>query len=103
MRSTAIGAPGWTACATSPTVSFRATVTGPNTANLTTWSSDNFNTVFITSGPVTLNDNGAQLEVFPNTSPFMIQSCAFVQYLGAFQPPRSAAVAANSNLIELAP
>ena len=86
-----------------PTVSFRATVTGPTAANLTAWSSDNFQTTFVTSGPVNLNGDGAQLEVFPNTSPFMIQSCAFVQYLGAFQPQRSADTALADGIPELAP
>lgn len=86
------------------TVSFRATVTSATAASLTAWSSDNFQTAHPTAGAVNLNDGGAQLEIFPNTSPFMIQSCAFVQYLGAYQRPRNAAGTAASEvpLIDLA-
>jgi hypothetical protein len=87
-----------------PTVSFRAAVTSATNANLTAWSTDNFQTINLVSGAVNLNSDGAQLEIFPNSPPFSILSCQFVQYLGAFQPPRSADVAALADDIpELAP
>ena len=78
-----------------PTVSFAATVTDADDASLLAWSSDNFQTSFPTAGSVELTDGGRQLVVFPNTSPFMIQGCSFVQYLGNFVPTRSAAAAAD--------
>lgn len=86
-----------------PTVSFSANVTNATSAALVAWSSDNFQTSRPTSGSVTLTNNGAQLVVFPDNPPFMIQGCNFVQYLGAYQAPRSAAErAAAGDLIDLA-
>lgn len=77
------------------TVGFTASITQPTSATLTGWSSDDFRTVHPVAGAVRLNDDGRQLEVFPNSPPFSIQSCQFVQYLGAYQRPRSAAIAAE--------
>ncbi|MBX3024794.1 hypothetical protein KF840_07775 [bacterium] len=86
-----------------PTVSFSANVTSATTATLVAWSSDDFQTSRPTTGSVTLNNNGAQLVVFPDNPPFMIQSCNFVQYLGAYQAPRRAAErAADGGVIDLA-
>ncbi len=84
-----------------PTVSFRANVTSSTAASLTAWSSNNFQTSNPVAGAVNLNSGGAQLEVFPNTSPFMIQGCSFVQYLGAFQAPRNVAAASDETVPEL--
>lgn len=67
-----------------PTVAFSARVDGASAATLTGWSTDNFATIRPTAGSVQLTNDGQQLVVFPNTSPFMIQSCAFVQYNGSF-------------------
>jgi len=67
-----------------PTVAFSARVDGVSAATLTGWSTDNFATVRPTTGSVQLTNDGQQLVIFPNTSPFMIQSCAFVQYNGSF-------------------
>ncbi|MFN8644105.1 MAG: hypothetical protein U0802_21535 [Candidatus Binatia bacterium] len=75
-----------------PTVSFAANVTDASNARLTAWSSDGFQTSRATSGSVQLTGGGAQLVVFPDNPPFMIQGCNFVQYLGGFVPTRSAAV-----------
>ncbi|HSP99399.1 MAG TPA: hypothetical protein VL049_19425, partial [Candidatus Dormibacteraeota bacterium] len=77
-----------------PTVRFSANVTSATAANLTVWSSDNFQTSRLVTGIVTLNSNGQQLVIFPDNSPFMIQGCSFVQYLGAYQSSRSAGTAA---------
>ena len=74
-----------------PTVSFAANVTDANNARLTAWSTDNFQTSRVTAGSVQLTGGGAVLDVFPNTPPFEIQSCAFVQYLGSFVPTRNTA------------
>lgn len=73
-----------------PTVSFAANVIDATHAALTAWSSNNFQTSGPVAGSVRLNGGGAQLEVFPNTSPFMIQGCAFVQYLGDYVSARGA-------------
>jgi hypothetical protein len=74
-----------------PTVSFSANVTQGSRATLTGWSTDNFQTVRIVTGAVRLNDDRRQLEVFPDSSPFFIGDCAFVQYLGEFQNAAAAA------------
>ncbi len=71
-------------------VRFAAQRATANRADLTGWSADNFQTVKPVAGQVELNGSGAELEVFPNDSPFMIQGCSFVQYLGAYLPPRAA-------------
>jgi len=84
-----------TGIANPPTVSFSANVTQGSRATLTGWSSDNFQTTHPVAGAVRLNDDRKQLEVFPDTSPFSIAGCQFVQYLGAYQRPRSAADAAS--------
>ena len=86
-----------------PTVSFAANVRSATAADLTAWSSDNFQTSHPTSGDLNLNSGGEQLLVFPDNPPFMIQGCNFVQYLGEFIPPRSAAAAQPGSPIELAP
>ncbi|MEO8604288.1 MAG: hypothetical protein ABI629_17065 [bacterium] len=62
-------------------------------ANLTAWSSNNFQTVHPVAGRVELQGSGDQLIVFPNDPPFMIQSCNFVQYVGDYVQPRSASAA----------
>ena len=85
------------------TVSFSANVTNSTAAALTAWSSDNFQSATPVTGIVTLNSNGQQLVVFPDNSPFMIQGCSFVQYLGAYQRPRSAAAAAVDDSGRLIP
>lgn len=77
-----------------PTVSFAANVTQGSRATLTAWSTDNFQNANPVGGSVRLNDDRRQLEVFPNSPPFSIAGCQFVQYLGAYQRPRSAADAA---------
>lgn len=84
-----------TGIADPPTVSFSANVTQGSRATLTGWSTNDFQTVNPTSGSVRLNDDRQQLEVFPNSPPFSIAGCQFVQYLGAYQRPRSAADAAS--------
>lgn len=66
-----------------PTVRFAAVVDSATTAHLTAWSSDDFQTTFITAGQVQLN-NGTQLVIFPNDSPFMIRGCNFVRYAGDY-------------------
>jgi hypothetical protein len=81
-----------------PTVSFRATVTSATTATLTTWSTDNFQTAMTLTGSVTLNNNGEQLVIFPDSPPFNILGCPFVQYLGANQRTRSAAADSDGRL-----
>jgi hypothetical protein len=77
-----------------PTVRFRADVTDDTNAALTAWSSDNFQTVRITSGSVQLTGGGEGLVVFPDDPPFMIRGCNFVQYLGAYVAPGRAGNAA---------
>lgn len=67
-----------------PAVYFAAQVNSATTASLNSWSTDNFQTAHPTAGNVNLTGNGSQLVVFPNDSPFMILSCNFVQYTGAF-------------------
>jgi hypothetical protein len=74
-------------------VRFRATRDTASRANLTAWSTNNFQTVNPTAGSVTLQDDGEQLIVFPNNPPFMIQGCNFVQYVGDYVRPRSASAA----------
>jgi hypothetical protein len=66
-------------------VSFRAAVTSATHADLIAWSTDGFSTTNPIQGAVNLNNDGAQLEIFPNSPQFSIQGCPFVQYLGAFQ------------------
>jgi len=65
-------------------VFFSARVDTATSATLTGWSSDNFQTTRPTAGSVQLTNNGQQLVIFPNDPPFMILSCNFVQYNGAF-------------------
>lgn len=86
-----------------PTVSFAANVVDQNDATLVAWSSDNFQTSHPTAGSVELTDAGGQLVIFPNDSPFMIQGCSFVQYIGEYVPPRSTAARMNPAIPELAP
>lgn len=74
-----------------PTVSFSANVTQGSRATLTGYSFDNFQNVTLIAGSVRLNEDRRELEVFPNTSPFNINGCAFVQYLGEFQNAGAAA------------
>lgn len=91
-----------TGIADPPTVSFSANVTQGSRATLTGWSPDNFQTVNPVAGSVRLNDDRRELEVFPNSTPFSINSCPFVQYLGAYQRPRSAADAASDEAVSAA-
>jgi hypothetical protein len=66
-------------------VSFSAHVDSATSATLCAWSTDGFQTrTTFTAGALQLNSGGAQLEIFPNSSPFMIQGCPFVQYLGDY-------------------
>jgi hypothetical protein len=74
-------------------VRFRAQRDTASRANLTAWSSNNFQTVNPVAGSVSLEDDGEQLIVFPNNPPFMIQGCNFVQYVGDYVRPRSASAA----------
>jgi hypothetical protein len=67
-----------------PTVLFAAVVDSPTSAHLTAWSSDSFQTTRVTSGQVELAASGEQLVIFPDDPPFMIQSCNFVRYAGAY-------------------
>jgi len=65
-------------------VYFSATVTSPTSANLTAWSTDNFQSANQTAGQVQLLQSGAQLVIFPNDPPFTILGCNFVQYTGTY-------------------
>ena len=69
---------------TTPVVLFGARVDSSTSASLTGWSTDNFQTINPTAGTVQLTGNGSQLVIFPNDPPFLIQSCNFVQYTGAY-------------------
>lgn len=73
-----------TMLASPPRVHFSARVDSATGATLTAWSSDDFQTMRPTAGSLTLINDGQQLVLFPNNPPFMIQSCNFVQYNGAF-------------------
>ncbi len=73
-----------TMLASPPRVHFSARVDSATSATLTAWSSDDFQTMRPTAGSIQLANNGQQLILFPNNPPFMIQSCNFVQYNGAF-------------------
>jgi hypothetical protein len=74
-------------------VRFAAQRDTASSANLTGWSSNNFQTTHPVAGLVELQDSGEQLIVFPNDPPFMIQGCNFVQYVGDYLQPRSASAA----------
>jgi hypothetical protein len=67
-----------------PTVAFSAVVDSATSASLTAWSTDNFQSMHPTAGTIQLTGDGQQLVIFPNDPPFMILSCNFVQYIGAF-------------------
>ncbi len=68
-----------------PFVSFSAHVDSATSASLCAWSADGFQTrTNLTAGVLQLNNGGTQLEIFPNSFTFQIQSCDFVQYLGAY-------------------
>jgi hypothetical protein len=75
-----------------PTVAFSAHVDSATQASLSAWTSNNFQTIHPLAGTVQLAQNATQLIVFPNDPPFMILSCNFVQYDGAYTGrPRAAA------------
>ena len=66
-------------------VSFSAHVDSATSATLCAWSTDAFQTrTNLTAGVLQLNNGGTQLEIFPSSFTFQIQSCDFVQYLGAY-------------------
>ena len=67
-----------------PTVAFSATISDASNAQLSAWSSDNFQTMHPTAGTIQLTNDGQQLVIFPNDPPFMILGCNFVQYVGDF-------------------
>ncbi|MGH7790230.1 MAG: hypothetical protein ACRERC_25405 [Candidatus Binatia bacterium] len=70
-----------------PIVSFSAVLDTATRANLTAWSTDNFQHTNLTAGALQLNDNRRELVIFPNDPPFMIQGCNFVRYLGDYLEP----------------
>ncbi len=68
-----------------PFVSFSAHVESATSASLCAWSPDAFQTrTNLTAGVLQLNNGGTQLEIFPDSFIFQIQSCDFTQYLGAY-------------------
>jgi hypothetical protein len=71
-------------------VRFAAQRSTGSLANLTGWSSNDFQTVNPVAGVVELQGGGTQLVIFPNDPPFMIQGCNFVQYVGEYVRPRAA-------------
>jgi hypothetical protein len=81
----------------SPVVQFAAQVTGETTASLTAWSSDGFQTIFLTAGDLQLTDNRGTLVIFPNDPPFMILGCNFVFYDGEYTGHTRARSAAASD------
>jgi hypothetical protein len=78
-----------------PFVAFYANVVDANNGNLVAWSTDGL-TFNVTAGSVQLANNGSELIIFPNDSPFAIQSCNFVQYLGNYTGQVGAQAAASS-------
>ncbi len=74
-------------------VRFAAQRDTSTTANLTGWSTNNFQTTNPVAGRLELAGSGAQLIIFPNDPPFMIQGCNFTQYVGDYVRPRSASLA----------
>lgn len=68
-------------------VSFSAQLDTATRANLTGWSTNNFQTTNLTAGALQLNDSRRELVIFPNDPPFMIQSCNFVRYDGQYIEP----------------
>ena len=63
---------------------FAADVVDETTADLTAWSSDDFQTIHTTAGQLELTDDRSQLVIFPNDPPFMILGCTFVRYDGEY-------------------
>lgn len=74
-------------------VRFAATRQTASRANLSGWSVNDFQTVNPVAGRVEINEGGAELVVFPNDPPFMINGCNFVQFVGAYNPRQAAAAA----------
>jgi hypothetical protein len=70
-------------------------------AALALWSADNFQSSRPVAGRVEINGGGAEMVVFPNDPPFMIDGCNFVQYTGFYVRPRSAAAEPSAGDPEL--
>ncbi len=90
-------------------VYFSAHVDSATSASLCAWSTDAFQTpTRTTSGILQLNNDGTQLVVSPNSAPFLIQGCAFVQYVGTYTggniptPAPTLTATATSTLTQLA-
>lgn len=80
-----------------PFVYFSAVLDTATRANLTGWSTDNFQHTNITAGALQLNDGRRELVIFPNDPPFMIQGCNFVRYQGEYLEPNNLGSAAAAD------
>jgi hypothetical protein len=79
-------APPGADCTAGGCFTFLATPTGPTSANLTHWSNDPFNPYFqhVLSGNVSLSPDGERLDIDPDSSPFAVNGCPFVEFDGTY-------------------